>query len=204
MTLLLLSRRYYEYFVSDTNIIANYDLESEHCMPTLDSGEDCGTLSSPYIGKCNFDGAGNALSALLGSLQKRTTDQTVLSKNLHSFDQRPYIPSPHSSIGDTGYIYLPTSCALGDACRLHVALHGCDQALSMIGPQFAELAGYNQWAETNNVIVLYPYVEVSSSLPTNPKGCWDWWAYTDYRYGTKEGVQMRFVMSLVRALGGEV
>ncbi len=36
---------------------------------------------------------------------------------------------------------------------------------------FAVHAGYNDVAEANNIIVLYPQA-INSTL--NPKGCWDW------------------------------
>jgi hypothetical protein len=35
----------------------------------------------------------------------------------------------------------------------------------------------------------------------NPRGCWDWWGYTNSRYATKEGPQIRAVLSMVERLG---
>jgi hypothetical protein len=58
---------YYKSFMPASNIIGNYHLKAEHCMPTLDFGEDCDTLASPYIGDCDFDGAGEALTHLYGN-----------------------------------------------------------------------------------------------------------------------------------------
>lgn len=49
---------YYEAFIPASNITTVFDFSAEHCLPTLDYGEDCETKSSPYIGDCNFDGAG--------------------------------------------------------------------------------------------------------------------------------------------------
>ena len=74
-------------------------------------------------------------------------------------------------IGDVGYLYVPSACQSGKvSCRLHVSFHGCQQTLSLIGNAYAVHAGYNEWAEANNIIVLYPYAEVSKSNPTNPNG----------------------------------
>ena len=46
---------YYTQYVSSTQILSNFNLKSEHCIPTLSFGEACATLGSPYIGKCNYD-----------------------------------------------------------------------------------------------------------------------------------------------------
>jgi poly(3-hydroxybutyrate) depolymerase len=51
-----------------------------------------------------------------------------------------------------------------------------------IGDVFARNSGYNQVAELNNIIILYPQATASYVL-NNPNGCWDWWAYTNDKYG---------------------
>lgn len=83
-----------------------------------------------------------------------------------------------------------------------MSLHGCLQTQGDIQNQFATKIGMNEWAESNNIIVLYPYVKKSYSLPSNPNGCWDWWGYTDKFYGVQKGVQMQFVRSLIKAVAG--
>lgn len=61
-------------------------------------------------------------------------------------------------------------------CRLHVAFHGCRQFAESVGTVFVEHSGLNAWAESNNIIVLYPQTVNSDVLPFNPKACWDWCA----------------------------
>lgn len=39
---------------------------------------------------------------------------------------------------------------------------------------FVKHAGYNGWAEANNIILLYPQTVSSDWNPANPQGCWDW------------------------------
>ena len=190
---------YYMAFVNSGNIAADYNVAAEHCLPTLDYGEECSTLASPYLGKCNFDGAGKALQYLYPNAKLVRSE--AVSSNLQAFDQTPYFSSSVASIGDTGYIYVPSACKAGAACHLHVSFHGCEQDLDVIGPEYATHAGFNAWAEESNIIVLYPYVKVSPVIPYNPKGCWDWWAYTGLDYGTKTGVQVKFVRSIIAALG---
>jgi hypothetical protein len=160
---------YYRVFVPTGNIMAQYTKEAEHCWPTLDYGNECGVVGLPYIGKCNFDAAGASLRNLYGELKAPVP---AVAANLQSFSQTPYIPKGLlTSLGDTGYIYVPTGCQSGSTtCRLHIALHGCLQTIANIGNAYAEHTGFNPWAEANNIIVLYPYADVSKTLPMNPNG----------------------------------
>jgi hypothetical protein len=53
-----------------------------------------------------------------------------------------------------------------------------------IGNDFYTYGGYNEWAESNNIIVVYPQAVKSEFLPMNPSGCFDWWGYTDANVST--------------------
>ena len=76
---------------------------------------------------------------------------------------------------------------------MHVAFHGCMQTVADIQDKWVKLAGYNSWADSNNIIVLYPQV-IKATNPFNPNGCWDWWGYNNKQnYDTKTGDQMRAV-----------
>jgi poly(3-hydroxybutyrate) depolymerase len=55
-------------------------------------------------------------------------------------------------------------------------------------------SGINEWADTNNIIVLYPQATSSSS---NPLGCWDWWGYLSSDYALKSASQMDAIMAMV-------
>ena len=162
---------YYLYFMKASNIVADFDFPSEHCMPTLDYGEPCATLASPFLGKCGFDGAGAAFEVIYGTLK---TKAKAINANFQTFDQTGHIPpsrSATSSLSKVGYIYVPTNCSSGAVtCPLHFSFHGCEQTLEQIGSQYAEFSGYNAWAESNNVIVVYPYASPSQLIPFNPNG----------------------------------
>ena len=60
-------------------------------------------------------------------------------------------------------------------------------------------AGYNPWAEANNLVILYPQVQVSKTKPSNPSACWNWWGYNNNpdSYDTKEGFQMKMVRQMI-------
>jgi poly(3-hydroxybutyrate) depolymerase len=184
---------YYQNYNNATgNIATEFDVNAEHCLPTIDYGEACAVKKSPYIGKCDYDGAGIALNHLYGTLKTGT----AVASHLMTFDQTPFIVKS-SSLGNTGYIYVPGACADGKTkCKLHISFHGCVQDLASIGNQYADKTGFNDWAEANNIIVLYPYA-VSSVMPSNPNACWDWWGYTGADYVYQTGKQMKFVKDLI-------
>jgi hypothetical protein len=197
---------YYNAFVDKANIVTNFNLPSQHCIPTLNYGEPCEKLKSPYLGDCAYDGAGVALQQMLGTLTKAGT---AVSANLRQFDQTDFYSGNGKDIclDTTGYIYIPSACADGSvACRLHVSFHGCSQAQADIGTDFAVHAGFNSWAESNNIVVVYPYAVANQAL-SNPNACWDWWGYTDASkqdptYVLQSGVQIKFAKDIVDTLMG--
>ncbi|CAF1131287.1 unnamed protein product [Didymodactylos carnosus] len=106
--------------------------------------------------------------------------------------------SSASSIGfdTTGYLYVPSGCTKGKGCSIHVALHGCKQGKQFVSNVFASKAGYNEVAELNNIIVIYPQVK-SSTFPSNPNGCFDWWGYGNVNYANKQGPQMVAIKNII-------
>jgi hypothetical protein len=193
---------YYQTYTKTSNIVADFNIPAEHCIPTLDYGEQCSTLSSPYIGKCGFDGAGAAFKTLFGANIKPAVP--AIADSLKMFSQKPFFPAAGGnsiSVGENGYIYVPKACETS-RCRLHVSFHGCLQNLDLIGPEYATHSGFNSWAEANNIIVLYPYAITSQVNPMNPNGCWDWWAYNGVEYGLKTGAQITFVKKMIDHIKG--
>ena len=69
--------RYYSYFIEKENIVTSYDLDAEHSMPTLRSGAPCEQLGEPYLGRCDYDGAGAALKTLYGTSLTRGWFSTI-------------------------------------------------------------------------------------------------------------------------------
>lgn len=161
-------------------------------MPTTSYGNPCTFKGTPYINKCNYDGAYSALSHIYGLLEPPVPQVT---SNLIKFDQSAYTQFG-SSMHATGYMYVPTACQNGDECALHVVFHGCQQTLDDISTKYVTQTGYNEVAENNNIIILYPQAKKSTLYPSNPNGCWDWWGYTDsglisnLNYVTKDAPQI--------------
>jgi len=185
---------YYRTFVPDENIVYKKDIPAGHAMITDDFGGDCAVTATPFINNCCFDLAGAILWHLYGNLQDR--NDGTLNGNFTEFDQKPFT-SPKHNMADTGWVYIPKACEKG-VCRLHVVLHGCKQNTDIIGKQFIKKTGYNRWADTNNIVVLYP--QTSDEYYT---GCWDWWGYTGADYAKKSGLQMKAIKAMVDRLSGK-
>ena len=164
-----------------------------HAMVTEEAGSACGVTEPPFINDCDYDAAGELLKVLINAKARAAKP----GGQLIEFDQRQF---GGVSMADAGYVYLPASCA-NETCRVHVAFHGCRQGAEQIGERFVRDAGYNRWADTNRLIVLYPQAVPRYAFWTfNPRGCWDWWGYSGSRYATKEAPQIRAVMAMVERL----
>ena len=184
-------KTYYQSYVPAANIAYVKSLAAEHALLTDDYGAACATKSEPYINDCDYDQAGAILSHLYGALNPRNNG--ALSGSLIEYDQTGFTTG--HALGSSGYVYVPASCAAGATCRIHVALHGCKQNAATVGAQYAQRTGYNRWADTNNIVVLYPQTGVTAT-----NGCWDWWGYDTTDYAKKSGPQMKAVKAMVDQL----
>jgi poly(3-hydroxybutyrate) depolymerase len=174
------------------------DRPAGHAMVTESAGNACAVTAPPFINDCDYDAAGALLRHLLGSLSAASPRP---AGSLAAFDQREFGAGYAISMADEGYVYVPRSCEAG-GCRVHVAFHGCRQGAEAVGERFVREAGYNSWADTNRLIVLYPQAIARYAWWTfNPRGCWDWWGYTGPDYATRSAPQIRAVMAMLGRLG---
>lgn len=190
-----------------------------HSWVSNDFGGACDANASPFIDDCGYDQAGAELKAIYGEDLKppaaAATGRTV------AFDQKEFVPGKATAANgllDTGYLYVPKACEPGAAqpCRLQVVLHGCKQSAEELRDVFYTKIGVNEWADSNNLLVLYPQAHATTpaELPpnlwaealiyANPEGCWNWWGYSDDRqYLTKKGVQVLAIWKMVQRLEGK-
>jgi hypothetical protein len=180
------------------------DVAAGHAIITGNEGaNDCAVTASPYINNCHFHQSHDILRHIYGDLNPPSAH---LSGKLIKFNQREFIHSFFSSMSDDAYLYVPKFCE-ENTCRVHVVFHGCGQGASKIGDLFYRTTGYNEMADSNRMIVLYPQVERSSGFfsPYNPKGCWDFWGYSQVGFFsapfyTKEAIQMAAVKAMLDQL----
>ena len=186
-------RDFYASFLPEEAIALVDNIPATHGWPTRDQGVACGEMGGDYINACDYDAAGELLQHLYGSLSDPTTAR---DDGLQVLDQASVVPEG-GYFADSGFAYVPQACVdkTGE-CRLHLAFHGCRQGNEFIEDRFARMAGLNEWAESNRIIVLYP--QVSKSL-MNPQGCWDWWGYTGADYDQRSGKQIAGIAALIEA-----
>jgi poly(3-hydroxybutyrate) depolymerase len=187
--------------VKPENLVYENQVDAGHAVITPAAGNDCEVNKPPYISHCTvggqgYDQAGAILGHIYGPLQARVS---APAGQLLAFNQRRYAPAA-TAMADTAYVYVPQVCTFRDAhCRVHVALHGCVQSVESVGQQFLTESGYNEWADSNQLIVLFPQVN-KSQTPRNPYGCWDWWGYTGSAYAKRAAPQMKAIMAMVKRL----
>lgn len=181
-------------------------IPAAHGMVTRGYGGACSTMERPYLNDCDFDAAGELLAYLLGPLRLPSAQE---EGTLIAFDQNEFGEGGAYRHGmpEYGYAYVPRHCTAA-ACRVHIAFHGCLQHAEGIGDVFARHAGYNRWADTNDLIVLYPQVtrrwgwnpKRGGGFVFNPMACWDWWGYTGTEYQTRAGSQIKAVNAMLQRL----
>lgn len=147
-----------------------------------------------------------------------------LSGRVLRFDQREFFGNERRAcMSAYGYAYVPKAVEDGARCRIHVALHGCKQGYNYVdvvngradsannppyGNRYFTTTGYNEIADTNQIVVLYPQAEGLDDGDTqNPEGCWDWWGYssTDAShpdYYSQQAIQIRAIHAMLQRLGG--
>ncbi|GAA3060393.1 extracellular catalytic domain type 2 short-chain-length polyhydroxyalkanoate depolymerase [Streptomyces glomeratus] len=190
---------FYEDFGADVTY-HNWDAAG-HSWPTPDGVVPCALTLPPFLNNCHNDPQREMLTTWLGGVNPRNAGAPM--GTLRYFDQNAYAPGGSAralSMDTTGQLYVPPACAQGAACRLVVALHGCLSAQQLLGTAFAEKGNLDTYADTNNLVVLYPQA-VSSVWPVNPQGCWDWFGYTGSDYAVKSAPQMTAIVNMVHALG---
>jgi len=193
--------------------------DAGHSWVSMNYGGACDANASPFIDDCRYDQAGAELKAIYG--QGLNPPVSAPTGRIVEFDQTEFVAGKATAangLWDKGYLYVPKACEPGaaPACRLHVVLHGCKQSAETLKDVFYTKIGVNEWADANNILVLYPQAHATTpaELPPNlwadallyqnPEGCWNWWGYSDDRqYLTKKGVQVLAIWKMIERLEGK-
>lgn len=192
------AQEYYERYVNPSQILASFQVPAEHSLVGDDFGSACNYLGSPYMNNCGVDSVGDMLRQLYDQLNNASAEFN--QNNLVELDQSAFLPAgvgapENISMGPTAYAYVPSNCAAtGSACRIHVAMHGCEMTIPDIGLTFIQKSKYTRYADTNQMVVLFPQ---AMKTVLNPKGCFDWWGFSSEAYATKLGPQMGTVYNMI-------
>jgi poly(3-hydroxybutyrate) depolymerase len=189
--------------VPAANLVYVNNVASGHAFISPWFGNLCATTAPPFVNECRvessglYDQPGAILTQIYGSLNAKSK---TLSAKPVAFDQTEFV-SPATGMAATGYLYIPSSCQNTTArnCAVHVVFHGCKQGAGEAGDAVYGKAGYNEWADANGVVILYPQVD-PTEIPDNPEGCWDWWGYTGLNFQTQSGQQLSAVHAMVQRL----
>eukprot|EP01052_Picozoa_sp_SAG31_P047214 SAG31_NODE_9350_length_1291_cov_1.290268_2_plen_315_part_01 len=167
------------------------DAEHAFVTDTNNSGvaNSCGYLGAPFINDCGYDMAGAIFTHLLGPLKPRAP---FVLGHVRRLQQSAYFPQSaegkrytpaQMAMSDFAYAYVPGRCGNNSAgmtresrqsCQVHVMYHGCDSSADIVWPipvrsigmSIVEHAGFNEHAEANDIVVLYPQAHMTD--------CWDW------------------------------
>ena len=184
------------------NITYVTEVDAGHGFVTEQGSVTCDATRPDFLIDCDFDQAGDILNQLYEDLSPPVDPK---DEGFVVFDQTEYTGGA-SGMDDIAFVYVPADCAAGVACRLHIAFHGCKQGRQVIGQDYARMTGYNQWAEANRIVVLYPQaVRIPAPwynwFAGNPDGCWDWWGYSGPDYLSRTAPQLSAVARMASALG---
>ena len=194
-----------EYLHYGANVTFDNAFAADHGWESPTGEVPCGTASSPYMIACTqngqlYDSEQKWLTMFFGSLSPRAS---APQGSLMRFDQTEFGAGAANSMDTNGTVFVPQACAAGATCGFVVAFHGCKQGHAFIGDRWVVESGIDEWADTNKIIVLYPYaVAAPGPTPYNPNGCWDWWGYDDANYSLKSGTQMSIVYKMVQRVTG--
>jgi len=198
-----LSTQYKHY---GANVTFDNNFPANHGWESPDGEVPCPSATEPYMISCSrngsvYDSVKTWLTMFFGTLNPRNNSGT-LNGSLINFDQTEFGAAASNSMDTNGWLYVPQACASGSSCGFVLAFHGCIQDQAIIGTKFITEAGINEWADTNNIIVMYPYAVESTANPLNPMGCWDWWGYDDANYALKSGTQISILYKMVQRATG--
>lgn len=183
---------FYKHF--HVNPRTEFQIKMGHGFPSEKGKNECGVSQFPWINNCQYDGAKEILETFYGQLEPPSNSP---SGDLLTIDQTEFAKADAKML-EAGNLYIPRQCHdKNSRCRIHVALHGCLQGPNIAQKAFTEGAGYNEWVDSNNIIVLYPGVGISSG---NPNGCWDWFGYTGDNYAVKSAPQMTAIFLMIQRL----
>jgi len=168
-----------------------------HAFITEDGGAACGLTEAPFMTDCDYDQARAILGWIYGPLEPAAAKP---QGEFVVFDQYPFT-DPGDGFADEGVVYVPPVCKTAAGCRVHVALHGCNQSRDEVGDAFVQGTGFAELADANRLVILFPQAKAISGI--NPEGCWDWWGYTGLDYLGKEASQISAIWGMVEHLAAQ-
>ncbi|MEM9530238.1 MAG: PHB depolymerase family esterase [Pseudomonadota bacterium] len=187
---------FYRALAPTADIVVEDSVPAAHGLPTVDKGAGCSEFVSPYLNACGYDLAGELLRHVTDQADAKPGGGAAALREVDLTQALTPAQLEAAHLLPSAFLYVPEHCA-EQACGVHVMLHGCQQSSEKIGNQLAQNGGFNRWADSLSLIVLYPQVRSSA---VNPLGCWDWWGYTGPDYLLKDAPQIKALRDLIAGL----
>jgi poly(3-hydroxybutyrate) depolymerase len=189
------AKRFYAAAGVPEGSITLVEKEGGHAFLTETEGTACGLSEGPYVSDCDYDQAKAILQWIYGvPLAEPSPSPTG---KFIVFDQSAFSGGVPNGLAAEGVVYVTEDCVTHPGCRLHIALHGCEQSREKVGDAFIKESGFARYADTNRLVVLFP--QIAGSV-VNPHGCWDWWGYSDIDYLAKDAPQIKAVWAMAERL----
>jgi poly(3-hydroxybutyrate) depolymerase len=192
------AKRFYEAVGVPEASVTLVEKQGGHAFMTESDGTACGLSKEPYVSDCDYDQAKAILEWIYGPpLADPSPSPTG---KFITFDQTPFSKGVANGLASEGVVYVPAECQNQPGCRLHITLHGCEQARETVGDAFIKSSGFARYADTNRLVILFP--QVTGSV-VNPHGCWDWWGYSDIDYLGKDAPQIAAIWAMAERLAAQ-
>jgi hypothetical protein len=198
------------------------DVPAGHSIVTTDpAASPLGVNRPPFINRGDFMQSHDILDHLYPDAAAPAARATG---TLIRFEQEMFWgdDGDRVSLAEFGFAYIPSAVEAGETARgVHIVLHGCKQGYAYVdfvngkrdienqppyGMRYVRTTGYMEWAEANNLIVLFPQADGrDNNAVQNPDGCWDWWGYSaandnDPDFYTQKAVQIATIHRMMAHL----
>ena len=130
------AKRFYEAVGVEAGSVTLVEREGGHAFITETEGTACGISEAPYVSDCDYDQAKAILEWIYGPLRSFPSrpGKFIISTNRLQ-------PVSATGLAAEGVVYVPQDCESQPGCRLHIALHGCEQSRESVGDAFIKEAG---------------------------------------------------------------
>lgn len=173
----------------------------------------------PPINNCDYDMSGEILRWVHGTEVVRAR-RPVVPGNLIAVNQSSFLSTnwtvEKALLDPLGYVYVPQACRLANQsmhgvpegmsvqplfaanCSIHVHYHPCGGSIRDVGLSYMLENALPAYAEANNMVIVYP----QSGSVNNPAGagCFDWYGAVGQDFDTRTGIQLNFVLRMIREL----
>lgn len=172
-------------------------------LNTLENvAQGCNERSWPWIKNCGIDAPQIVLSDAIPSFINIRAPKDIVDDSFYIFNQTMFAVIGSGLEEQDGFIYIPDSCEHKN-CHIHFHYIHCMKFPGISTSKIkydrywhARFSGLNEFAESNNIIVVYPQIASTGINPPNPRACFDYYGFTDHRYNFPTAPQIESILKM--------